>query len=62
MLCDELMSWVGHLRKCEFRAGMRKLKLREVNAENCVDYQGPLNAPFLNGLFSSRFSRGKTAH
>ena len=24
--------------------------------------QEPLNGPFLNGLFSRRFSRGKTAH
>ena len=26
-----------------------------------AQYQEPLNAPFLNGLFSSGFSRGKTA-
>ena len=25
-------------------------------------YQEPLNAPFLSGLFSTGFSRGKTAH
>ena len=25
-------------------------------------FQEPLNAPFLNGLFSREFLRGKTAH
>ena len=27
----------------------------------CI-FQEPLNAPFLNGLFSRGFSKGKTAH
>ena len=30
-------------------------------APNLMTIQEPLNAPFLNGLFSSGFSRGKTA-
>ena len=30
--------------------------------EKCLSVQEPLNAPFLNGLFSRGFSRGKTAH
>ena len=39
----------GNIRRCEIEQVIRK------------SFQEPLNAPFLNGLFSSGFSRGKTA-
>ena len=39
-----------------------EVQLQIQNRDNCAArYQESLNAPFLNGLFSSGFSRCKTA-
>ena len=50
----------GGIQEGRGQWGGGKTAAGEKDAQKAVTNQEPLNAPFLNGLFSSGFSRGKT--